>query len=142
MLHNPKGYQHEYDRSLAPRTLIGRKCRHFVRLSVLRGVFGCHICSIELRLTSGAHNRRISLPTLTRPGAGRRVLAVGNGGLAKRRRDSEYGGSDKPPSNATRGKRRRFAPPFPPSCMCAMPVTASPPPRASPSLFLPLFLGA
>jgi hypothetical protein len=42
--------------------------------------------------------------------------------------DSEYAGCDKPPSNATRGKRRREAPPFPPSCMSTMPVTESLPP--------------
>jgi hypothetical protein len=78
--------------------------------------------------------KQITFRVNTRPGAGRRVLPVGNAGLAKRRRDSEYVGSDKPPSNATRGKQRQEAPPFPPSCMSAMPVTASPPPRASPSL--------
>ena len=42
--------------------------------------------------------------------------------------------SDKPPSNARRGKRRREAPPFPPSCMSTMPVTASPPPTPPSSL--------
>ena len=39
-----------------------------------------------------------------------------------------FSNAHKPDSNETRGKRRREAPPFPPSCMSTMPVTASPPP--------------
>ena len=39
-------------------------------------------------------SKTIVAPTIPRPGAGRRELPVGNAGLAKRRRDSEYADSD------------------------------------------------